>query len=88
MRSRERFLSHWKGRLLHSGIHILSHLRLLLRWVFYSVLMGVLVGFIGIAFVCHTVGDDIPDGALVDSADTPRRRSADRVAVPHQSRPE
>ena len=51
MRSRERFLSHWKGRLLHSGIHILSHLRLLLRWVFYSVLMGVLVGFIGIAFV-------------------------------------
>ena len=51
MRSRERFFSHWKGRLLHSGIHILSHLRLLLRWVFYSVLMGVLVGFIGIAFV-------------------------------------
>ena len=51
MRSGERFLSHWKGRLLHSGIHILSHLRLLLRWVFYSVLMGVLVGFIGIAFV-------------------------------------
>ena len=51
MRSGERFLSRWKGRLLHSGIHILSHLRLLLRWVFYSVLMGVLVGFIGIAFV-------------------------------------
>ena len=38
--------------------------------------------------VCHTVGDDIPDGALVDSADTSRRRSADRLAVPHQSRPE
>ena len=52
MRSGERFLSHWKGRLLHSGIHILSHLRLLLRWVFYSVLMGVLVGFYRDCFCC------------------------------------
>ena len=40
-----------EGMLIHSGIHILSHLRLLVRWVFYSMLMGILVGFIGIAFV-------------------------------------
>ena len=51
MRSGDYFFSRWKGRLIHSGIHILSHLRLLVRWVFYSVLMGILVGFIGIAFV-------------------------------------
>lgn len=48
---RDYFFSRWKGRLIHSGIHILSHLRLLVRWVFYSMLMGILVGFIGIAFV-------------------------------------
>ena len=51
MRSGDYFFSRWKGRLIHSGIHILSHLRLLVRWVFYSMLMGILVGFIGIAFV-------------------------------------
>ncbi len=51
MRSGERFFMRWKGRVIHSGIHVLSHLRLLLRWVFYSMLMGVLVGLIGIAFV-------------------------------------
>ncbi|MFR0950255.1 MAG: hypothetical protein ACLSFT_06835 [Ruminococcus callidus] len=53
MRSRERFLSHWKGRLLHSGIHILPTCGCCCGA--YSVLMGVLVGFIGIAFVCYTV---------------------------------
>ena len=47
MRSGDYFFSRWKGRLIHSGIHILSHLRLLVRWVFYSVLLGILVGFIG-----------------------------------------
>ena len=36
MRSGDYFFSRWKGRLIHSGIHILSHLRLLVRWVFYS----------------------------------------------------
>ncbi len=40
-----------KGRLLHSGIHILSHLRLLVRWIIMSVLMGLLMGLIGVAFV-------------------------------------
>ena len=34
MRSGDYFFSRWKGRLIHSGIHILSHLRLLVRWVF------------------------------------------------------
>ena len=32
MRSGDYFFSRWKGRLIHSGIHILSHLRLLVRW--------------------------------------------------------
>ncbi len=41
----------WKAKLLHSVIHILSHLRLLLRWLFVSVITGGIVGLIGVAFV-------------------------------------
>ena len=42
---------HWKGKLLHSGIHILSHMRLLIRWTFFSVFTGSIMGLIGVAFV-------------------------------------
>ncbi len=85
MRSGDYFFSRWKGRLIHSGIHILSHLRLLVRWVFYSVLMGILVGFIGIAFcVCHPVGNGVPPGALVGDRFAAAGRSADRLALSHQ----
>ena len=41
----------WKGKLLHSGIHILSHMRLLIRWTFFSVFTGSIMGLIGVAFV-------------------------------------
>lgn len=41
----------FKGRMLHNGIHILSHLRLLLRWTLYATCMGLIVGAIGTAFV-------------------------------------
>lgn len=41
----------WRGKLLHSGIHIFSHLRLLFRWLFFSVVIGCVVGVIGVAFV-------------------------------------
>ena len=78
MRSGDYFFSRWKGRLIHSGIHILSHLRLLVRWVFYSVLMGILVGFIGIAFVYAI------QWALVGDRFAAAGRSADRLALSHQ----
>lgn len=51
MRSKHPSYYRWKGRLLHSSIHIFSHLRLLLRWILYSVLTGAFVGLIGVAFV-------------------------------------
>lgn len=51
MRHRHPLYYHWKGKLLHSGIHILSHMRLLLRWILYSVMTGCIVGLIGTAFV-------------------------------------
>ena len=41
----------WKGKLLRSGIRIISHLRLLLRWMIRAVCMGVIVGIIGVGFV-------------------------------------
>lgn len=41
----------WKGRFLHSGIHVLCHLRLLVRWVLQSVLLGLLIGAVGVGFV-------------------------------------
>ena len=51
MRKHSPLFYQWKGRILHSGIHIFSHIRLLVRWVFYSVLMGCVMGLIGVAFV-------------------------------------
>lgn len=51
MHRRNAFVTRWKGRLLHSAIHVISHLRLLLRWVLFSVITGGIVGLIGVAFV-------------------------------------
>lgn len=39
-----------RAKCIHSGIHILSHLILLLRWTIYSILIGLLVGGTGILF--------------------------------------
>ena len=36
---------------MRGTMHTLLHLRLLIRWVFFSLLIGVLLGFIGAAFV-------------------------------------
>lgn len=82
---RDYFFSRWKGRLIHSGIHILSHLRLLVRWVFYSMLMGILVGFIGIAFVYAiqwATGFRLGHWWVIGLL--PLGRSADRLALSHQ----
>lgn len=41
----------WRGKLIHSSIHILSHLRLLLRWLIFSIIIGGIMGVIGVGFV-------------------------------------
>ncbi len=40
-----------RGHLLHGCIYVLLHFRLLLRWIFLSLLVGTLLGGIGSAFV-------------------------------------
>lgn len=39
-----------RGSLLHSSVHILLHFRLLLRWIVFALLIGVVVGLAGVAF--------------------------------------
>lgn len=51
MHMRNAFVSRCKGVLLHSVIHVISHLRLLMRWILFSVITGGIVGLIGVAFV-------------------------------------
>ena len=36
--------------MLHYGIHVLSHLRLLIRWIFLALVAGVVAGGVGAAF--------------------------------------
>ncbi len=40
-----------RGKILHSSTHILLHFRLLIRWVLFSVLIGIVMGLVGSAFV-------------------------------------
>ncbi|MCD7959953.1 MAG: hypothetical protein LUF89_10930 [Ruminococcus sp.] len=51
MRRYQQLFYRWKGRILHSGIRIFSHLRLLTRWIVSSIFMGGIVGIIGVGFV-------------------------------------
>lgn len=41
----------WKGRSWHGLIHVISHLRLLVRWLLYAIGTGGIVGVAGAAFV-------------------------------------
>ncbi len=41
----------WKGKFLRSIIRLISHMRLLIRWIVSSVLLGGIVGIIGVGFV-------------------------------------
>lgn len=40
-----------RGWILHNLTHVLLHLRLLIRWIFLSVLTGLIIGGVGSAFV-------------------------------------
>lgn len=40
-----------RGRILHGTTHVLLHMRLLLRWVVFGSLLGVIMGAVGAAFV-------------------------------------
>lgn len=47
---RNRYQVRIRARLLHYSIHILSHLRLLVRWLLLSLVTGAIVGGVGAAF--------------------------------------
>ncbi len=48
-----------RGRFLRSSVHILLHFRLLIRWVLFAVLLGIVMGIIGTAFVqCIHIGTE------------------------------
>ena len=54
----ERFYR-FRGKLLHSSIHVLLHLRLLLRWVLIALILGTVLGFVGTLFVwCISIGTE------------------------------
>lgn len=40
-----------RGWILHSSVHVLLHIRLLLRWIVFGALLGLVVGAVGAAFV-------------------------------------
>ena len=49
----------FRGKLLHSSIHILLQLRLLLRWVLIALILGTVLGFVGTLFVwCIGIGTE------------------------------